>query len=208
MKPNPSKIAHFPIKNYYMIHLKNTPQNQFFPTVPHTYSSTKFRTTFNFIEVFTEDKPDNCATLIENSTNQFATPPTGHIGFIENPSTNEKPKDYHVNDINTLIHNVTHTYHPEITEIIPQTNYSSQYKDDTVPFRQFSLHQLYTTNPDLPTRTSSRYNVQPTSHTSKHRVFPSLPYTTENIKFINKFNFQFSDLTDTEYITLCNLILK
>ena len=27
-------------------------------------------------------------------------------------------------------------------------------------------------------------------------------------KFIHKFNFQFSDLTDTEYITLCNLLLK
>ena len=25
---------------------------------------------------------------------------------------------------------------------------------------------------------------------------------------MNKFNFQFSDLTDTEYITLCNLLLK
>ena len=63
------------------------------------------------------------------------------------------------------------------------------------------------TNPDTPIKTSL-YNVQPTSHTSKHRVFPSLPYATENLKFINMFNFQFSDLTDTEYITLCNLLLK
>ena len=52
------------------------------------------------------------------------------------------------------------------------------------------------------------YNVQPTSHTSKSRFFPSLPYTTENLIFINKFNFQVSDLTDTKYITLCNLLLK
>ena len=51
-------------------------------------------------------------------------------------------------------------------------------------------------------------NVQPTSHTSKPRLFPSLPYTTENLTFINKFNFQFFDLIDTEYNTLCNLILK
>ena len=54
----------------------------------------------------------------------------------------------------------------------------------------------------------SLYNVQPTSHSSKPRVFPSLPYSPENLKFINKFNFQFSDLTDTEYITLFNLLLK
>ena len=64
------------------------------------------------------------------------------------------------------------------------------------------------TNPDIPTKTSSLFNVQPTSHTSKHRVFPSLPYTTEILKFIKEFNFQFSDLTYTEYITLCNLLPK
>ena len=54
----------------------------------------------------------------------------------------------------------------------------------------------------------SLYNVQPTSHSSQQRVFPSLPYSPENLKFIHKFNFQFSDLTDTEYVTLCNLLLK
>ena len=148
-----------------------------------------------------------CATPIQNSINHIATLPTEHFGYIEVSITNEKTKYYHVNDINTLIHNVTHTYHPEITENIPQINYSSQYKDATAPFHQFSLHQVHMTNPDIPTKTSLS-NVQPISHTSKHRVFPSLPYTTKNLKFINKFNFQFSDLTDTEYITLCNLLLK
>ena len=54
----------------------------------------------------------------------------------------------------------------------------------------------------------SIYDVQPTSHSSQHRVFPPLPYSPENLQFIHKFNFQFSDLTDTEYITLCNLLLK
>ena len=57
-------------------------------------------------------------------------------------------------------------------------------------------------------RTQSLHNVQPTSHSSQPRVFPSLPYSQENLKFINKFNFQFSDPTDTEYVTLCNLLLK
>ena len=64
------------------------------------------------------------------------------------------------------------------------------------------------TNDDIPNQTSPLYNVQPTSHTSEKRIFPSLPYTSENLKFIDKFNFQFSDLTDTEYITLCNMLLK
>ena len=63
------------------------------------------------------------------------------------------------------------------------------------------------TNSNTPPIPSPIYNVQPTSNT-KARIFPSLPYTTENLVFINKFNFQFSDLTDTEYITLCNSLLQ
>ena len=64
------------------------------------------------------------------------------------------------------------------------------------------------TDSDLPNQTSPLYNVQPTSHTSKKRIFPSLPYTSDNLKFITEFNFQYFDLTDTEYITLCNMLLK
>ena len=64
------------------------------------------------------------------------------------------------------------------------------------------------TNADIPNQTSPLYNVQPTSHTSEKRIFPSLPCISEILKFINKFNFHFSDLTDTEYITLCNMSIK
>ena len=210
LKPKSSKIAHFPIKNYHNFHFTTTPQNHFFPSVPHTYFATIFRTNFNFIEVFTDDKPDICATIIQNTSKHVATLPTGHIGYIEVPGTMEKPKFFQVNDINTLIHNVTHTYHPEITEpiLLNPTNYFVQYDDPTTPPPQFSLHQIYVTNDDIPNHTSPLYNVQPTSHTSEKRIFPSLPYGSENLKFFKKFNFQFSDLTDTEYITLCNMLLK
>ena len=98
------------------------------------------------------------------------------IGYIEVTITNEKPKFFQVNDINTLIHNVTHTYHPEITEPVPQTNYIVQYDDPTTPPPQFSLHQIYMTNDDIPNQTSPLYNVQPTSHTSENASF--LPYHT------------------------------
>ena len=196
LKPKSSKSAH--------LHFTSTPQNHFFPSVPHTYFTTKFRTNFNFIEVFTDDKPDFCATIIQNTSKHVATLPTGHIGYIEVPITkNEKPKFFQVND-NTLIHNVTHTYHPEITEPVPQINYIVHYDDPTNPPPQFSLHQIYMTNADIPNQTSPLYNIQPTSHTSEKRIFPSLPYTSEILKFINKFDFQFSDLTDT----FCNMLLK
>ena len=94
------------------------------------------------------------------------------------------------------------------TEPVPQTKYIVLYDDPTPPPPQFSLHQIYMTNSDITNQTSPLYNVQPTSHTSEKRIFPSSPYTSENLKFINKFNFQFSDITDTEYITLCNMLLK
>ena len=51
-------------------------------------------------------------------------------------------------------------------------------------------------------------HVQPTSDTPKSYTFPTLPYSTDNLKFLNKFNFQFSEVTDTEYVTLCNLLVK
>ena len=208
MKPKSSKIAHFPFKNYYNLHVTTTPQNHFFPTIPNTYFATKLRTKFNFIEIFTDKKTDIWATIIQNTSKHVATLPTGHIGYIEVPITNEKPKFYQVNDINTLIHSITHTYHPDITEPVPPTNYVVHYEDSTTPLPHFSLHQIYMTYSDIPHQTSPLYNVQPTSNTSEKRIFPSLPNTSENLKFINKFNFQFSDLTDTEYITLCNMILK
>ena len=109
LKPKSSKIAHFPIKNYHNPHFTTTPQNHFFPSVPHTYFATKFRTNFNFIEVLTDDKSDICATIIQNTSKHIATLPTGHIGYIEVPITNEKPKFFQVNDFNTSIHNVTLT---------------------------------------------------------------------------------------------------
>ena len=174
LKPNSSKIAHFPIKNYYDLHFTTTSQNQFFPTFPHIYFSTKFCITFNFIEVFTDDKPDISATIIQNSTNHIATLPTGHIGYIDVQITNEKPKYYQVKDINTLIHNVKHTYHPDVTELVSPTNYAVQPNDITVPAHQFSLHQLYMTDPTPSIIPSSINNVQPTSHASKPRIFPSL----------------------------------
>ena len=98
LKPNSSKIAHFPLKTYYNLHFTTTLQNQFFPTLPHTYFSTKFCTTFSFIEVFTDDKPDTGAPIVQNYTNHVATLPTGRTGYIEVPITNEN-----LNNIKSMI---------------------------------------------------------------------------------------------------------
>ena len=58
------------------------------------------------------------------------------------------------------------------------------------------------------TKPNSLYNLQPSSRNTKRRILPSVPYVTENLNIIDKLNCQFYDLTDTEYVTLCNLLIK
>ena len=48
-------------------------------------------------------------------------------------------------------------------------------------------------------------NLRPSDKIRKD--FPPLPYSTENQQFIKKFNFDYSDLTDTEYVNLCNVLI-
>ena len=49
----------------------------------------------------------------------------------------------------TLVHNVAHTYHPDITEPIVPTNYAPQYTEDRSYSSQFSLHQIYMTDSSI-----------------------------------------------------------
>ena len=49
-------------------------------------------------------------------------------------------------------------------------------------------------------------NLRPSEKIKKG--FPSLPYTAENQQIIKKFNFEYSDLTDTEYVNLCNILIN
>ena len=136
------------MKQFYNQPFATTPKFQIFPTIPHTYFSSKIPSTFNFIEVFIDDKPDICSTIIQNS-NHVATLPKGHIGYIEVPTTNEQPKYYQVNHINTLVHNVAHTYHPVITEPVPLSTYDTPTQDTTSSSNHFSLHLIQMTTPAL-----------------------------------------------------------
>ena len=99
-------------------------------------------------------------------------------------------------------------YHPEFTEPISQTTYALQFTEETPTRPLISSHQFFLTETITKTTNSSLYNVQPTSHTTGPRLFSSLAYTKDLLKFINKLTLQFSDLTDTEYVSLCNLLIK
>ena len=141
--------------------------------------------------------------IIQNSTNYVATLPKGHIGYIEVPITNEKPKYHQVNDLITLLHNVAHTYHPDIAEPVPLSIYDTPTQDINSSSNHFYLHRIYMkTHTIHDTPYPNIYKVQPTSDTPKSRTFPTLPYSKDNLKLINKYNFHLSDLTDTEFVTL------
>ena len=49
-------------------------------------------------------------------------------------------------------------------------------------------------------------NLRPSDKIRKDLL--SLPYTTGNQQFIKKFNFEYSDLTDAEYVNLCNILIN
>ena len=192
LNPNSSKIAHFPIKNYYNLHFATTPKTNSFLQYHIPTSHLNFvQPSINFIEVFTDDKPDICFTIIQSSTNHIATLLKGHIGFLEVPFTKKQPKYYQVNSLNTLVHNVVHTYQPYTTEPTPLSNYNTPTKDIPSLSNHFSLHQIYMTSPTLHDKPHSNiYNDQPTFDSPKFCIFPTLPYSKDNLKFILNFNFQ------------------
>ena len=69
------------------------------------------------------------------------------------------------------MHNVSHNYHPGLSEPIPKSNYALTSSDDTRSTTHFLFHQIYltdTTTSDI-TSSPSFKNVQPTSDTTKTR---------------------------------------
>ena len=122
------------------------------------------------------DKPETCATIIQNYTKHVATLPTGNMGYIEVPIANEKTKYYQLHDINSLELNVAHTYHPEITEPIAPINYDPQYTEDTTYSPQVSMNQIYMTDSSITSTTpNSVYNVQ---HSSRNLKTSYLPFSS------------------------------
>ena len=85
---------------------------------------------------FLPEKPGSyCSVLVRNNTSDVTTLLTGLIGYIEIPITTVRPLHYQVKDINTLIHTVIHTYHPDITEPV-----KNHYQDMTQNTASFELN--------------------------------------------------------------------
>ena len=67
---------------------------------------------------------DSCSTVIQNFTTHPATLPREIIGSIETPIIQTTPPHYKVQDVNSLIHSVIHTYHPDTTIPYKQNDYT------------------------------------------------------------------------------------
>ena len=76
--------------------------------------------------------------------------------------------------MNSLVHTVFHSYYPDLSEPKPPLCRSSLRKPNV------EIH-----------------NLQPSQISNS--LLPSLPVSPDTQQFLNKFKFQYSDVTDDEY---------
>ena len=158
--------------------------------------------------IVNDKNKDSCATIIQNFTSHPATLPRGIIGYIENPITQTTPPYNRIHDVNFLIHSVIHAYHPDTTIPIEQNdNTDVNLCSQLIPKSLVEINKIEindkTFQSPIPSVTG---NLRPSDKIRKK--FPSLPYSTENQLFIKNFNFEYSDLTDNEYVNLCNILIN
>ena len=150
--------------------------------------------------IVNDKNKDSCSTIIQKFTSHPATLPRGIIGYVEIPITQTTPPHYRVQDVNSLIYSVLHAYQPDTTILIRQNDYTDlNLGSRVIPQSQLEINQIEINDKSL----HLQEYVDPQT-----KDFPSLPYTAENQQFIRKFNFENSDLTDKEYVNLCNILIN
>ena len=184
-KPNASQDIHFPIQPTLLLTFQTSDNEDIYPSTPHPFLNTRFNSTFIFLQVYQNIKtePISCSVIIQKITHHSAILNSGYIGYIDVPATNIKPLHYKVNEVNSLIHTVFHSYYPILFEAKP-------------PLRRSSLRKP---NVDI-------HNLQPSQ--ILNRPFPSLPYSSDTQQFLNTFKFQYSDVTHDEYLKLCFFLFE
>ena len=182
------------------MHFELDDNTKFYPSIPYTYFLERFKDTLHFLDMIVNDeKNEICSTVIQNFTSHPSTLLRRIIGYIKNPIIRTTPPYYRVHDVNSLIHSVIHAYHPDTTIPIKQ-NYYTDMKLCTrvIPQSLLEINKIEINDKTLQLPIPSvTINLRPSDEIRKD--FPSLPYTAENQQFIKKFNFEYSDLTDTEY---------
>ena len=184
-KPRSGKTIHFPIKNYLNLHFELEDNTKFYPSIPYTYFLQKFKDIFHFLDMIMNDKnKDSCSTVIQNFTSHPATLPRGIIGYIEIPNIQTTPPYYRVQDVNSLIHSVIHTYHPDTTIPIKQNDYTDMnFCARVIPQSLLEINKIEINDKTLQLPTPSvTGNLRPSDKVRKD--FPPLPYTAENQQYL------------------------
>ena len=113
--------------------------------------------------IINDKNKDSCSTIIQNFTSHPATLPRGINGYIEIPIIQSTPPHYRVQDLNSHIHSVIHTYHPDATIPIRQ----NEYADMNLCTRVISQSSLEINKIEIKINT-------PITHTLYHRKSPTL----------------------------------
>ena len=191
------------------MHFELEDNTKFYPSIPYTYFLQKFQDVFHFLDMIVNDKSkDSCSTVIQNFTSHPATLPRGVIGYIEILLTQTTPPHYRVHDVNSLIHSVIHAYHPDTTIPIKQNDYTDMNLcTRVIPQSLLEINKIEVNDKTLQLPIPSvTGNLRPSDKIRKD--FPSLLYTAEIQQFMKKLNFEYSDLTDTENVNLCNILIN
>ena len=123
-----------------------TPDNEvIFPSTPHPFFNTRFNSTFNFLQEYQNinTEPSSCSVIIQKITHHSAILAPGYIGYIEVPATNIQPTHYKVNDVNSLIHTVFHSYYPDLSEPKPPRRRSSL-RNPQIEINNLQPSQIFT----------------------------------------------------------------
>ena len=158
--------------------------------------------------IVNDESKDSCSTVIQNFTSHPATLPRGIIGYIEIPIIQTTPPHYRVHDVNSLIHSVIHASHPDTTIPIKQHDFTGmnlctrEIPQSLLEIKKIEINDKTLQLPIASVTGNLRFSDK------IRKDSPSLPYTAENQQFLKKFNFDYSDLTDTEYVNLCNILLN
>ena len=186
-KTRSGKTIHFPIKNYLNLHFELEENTKFYPSIPYTYFLQKVKDIFHFLDMIINDKnKDSCSTVIQNFTSHPATLRRGIIGYIEIPIIQTTPPYYRVQDVNSLIHSVIHSNHPDTTIPMKQNDYT----DMNLCTREIPQSLLEINKIEINDKTlqlpipSVTGNLRPSDKIRKD--FPPLIYTAENQQFIIK----------------------
>ena len=135
--------------------------------------------------IINEKNKDSCSTVIQNFTSHPATLPRGIIGYVEIPIIQTTPPQYRVQDVNSLIHSVIHTYHSDTTIPIKQKDCTDMILcARVIPQSLLEIKKIEINDKTLQLPIHSvTGSLRPSGKIRKD--FPSLPYTAENQQFIN-----------------------